>query len=103
MLCKNMSLYLTKWTNNIRANVPVNHWLAKEKTMITECNHDPIFKICDMCSVLNQREILAKALLASHNNVRCIKKCECEVCKVARAVLANTPLNPTEEPKNEAR
>ena len=26
--------------------------------MITECNHDPMFKICDKCSLLNKIELL---------------------------------------------
>jgi len=55
--------------------------------MITECNHDPMFKVCDMCSVLNQREVLAKAVLASHNNVRAVEKCNCEACELARNIL----------------
>ena len=35
--------------------------------MITECNQDPMFKICDMCSILNQKEILIKIAEAVMN------------------------------------
>ena len=40
--------------------------------MITECNHDPNFKICDMCSILNQRETMQEALeiLQKYNRIR---------------------------------
>jgi len=55
--------------------------------MITECNHDAIFKICNMCSILNQREMLAEALLLSHNNVQRVERCDCHVCELSRNIL----------------
>lgn len=80
--------------------------------MIEECNHDPMFKLCDTCILLNQREQLAKAVLVAHSQecmycpytmdaVACADLshdcevlgfgCYCDACKLARQVLPKQP------------
>jgi len=63
--------------------------------MITECNHDPMFKICDICSLLNQRETLTKIVDAAlawrkdwpdtKDEIEAEGGCDCKLCQLIRA------------------